>query len=37
MCETVADIADEAFVNTMHYSLAEMEVATSGDTVRCRV
>ena len=23
-CDTVADVGDEALVNTMHYSLAEM-------------
>ena len=32
-CETVADVGDEALVNTLHYSLAEMEVETSGDTL----
>ena len=32
-CETVADVGDEALVNKIHYSLAEMEVETSGDTV----
>ena len=32
-CETVADVEDEALVNTMHYSLAEIEGETSGDSV----